>query len=151
MTKEQLEELLLELYDIRKEAREYLDYWADPDPAKALEKAEKEVRRVFYSSMTNPRRRPSLTDLNLIVKHFMTLALDTELTSEFLLYVAETQCEWLERRWRRLTYRTSILKNLETARLYLENAYPEVSSSPYAIRFERLNERVRSLFSYFPR
>lgn len=148
LTKEQLEELIVELYDIRKEAREYLDYWADPDPKKALEKAEKEVRRIFFVSGVNPRRRPSLTELNQIVKHFMTLSIDHELTSEFLFHVAETECEWLGLRWRRMTYRTSMMKNLENLRIYLDNAYPDEDKSPFALRFERLNEGVRALFHY---
>ncbi len=162
MTADQLRELVLELYDIRKEAKEYLDYWANPDPRKAVEKAEKEVRRVFYTSLTTPRRRPALSDLNTIVRHFMTLALDRDLTAEFLLYVAETECEWLEQRWRRLSYRTSMLKNLDSATLFLENAYNDAAGeeevtdktvnpalNPYQIRLERLQDRVHSLFYHY--
>ena len=155
MTAEQLSELLLELYDIRKEARDYLEFWVDPDPAKTVAKAEKEVRMIFYTSTAVPRRKPSLSELNRIVKHFMTLGLDRDSTAEFLLYVAETECGWLELRWRRLSYRSSMKKNLEAADLYIENAFPEASNSehllkenPCTIRLERLRERVSSLFYY---
>lgn len=148
LSSDQLIELLLELYDIRKEAKEYLEYWTDPDAGKSLEKADKEVHRVFFSSTTNPRRRPSLADLNQIVKHFMTLSLDRETTADFLLRVIETECEWLEHRWRRLSYRSSVMKNLEAARLYLENAFPAEEDNPFSLRFERVNERAHSLFSW---
>lgn len=148
MSADQLSELVLELYDVRKEAKEYLEYWLNPDPKKWLEKAEKDAGRIFYVSSGNPRRRPSLSDLNTIVKHFLTFGMDREQNAEFLLYVAETECGWLEQRWRRMTYRTSMLKNLENARLYIENAFPDPDKNPYALRLERLTERVNSLFLY---
>lgn len=148
MTADQLSELVMELYDARKEAREYLEYWSDPQPEKWVEKAKKDICRVFYLHGENPRRRPSLSDLNTIVKHFMTLGIDRDLTSDVLLYVAETECEWLEQRWRRLSYRTSMMKNLDAARLYIENAYPEGESNPYQIRLDRLQDQVATLFYY---
>lgn len=148
MTADQLSELVMELYDARKEAREYLEYWSDPQPEKWVEKAKKDICRVFYLHGENPRRRPSLSDLNTIVKHFMTLGIDRDLTSDVLLYVAETECEWLEQRWRRLSYRTSMMKNLDAARLYIENAYPESEPNPYQIRLDRLQDQVATLFYY---
>lgn len=146
MTAEQMAAMVLELYDIRKEARDFLDYWSDPEPDKWLEKWKGDVRKVFYSAGTTSRRRPVLTTLNTLVKYFITLGMDSERTSDFLLYVAETECEWLEQRWRRLSYRTSMLKNLENCKLYIENAFPDEEENPFRVRLERLTERVDALF-----
>lgn len=153
----QIMAMVLELYDIRRDAREYLDFWADPDPEKAVEKAEKEVRKIFHTTNGKPRRRPSMTDLNTIVKHFMTLGLDPDRVGGFLLHVAETQAEWLSGRVRRMTYRSSMFKNLTAARLYIENAWPDsldrdsaeaLTDNPFAIRYERLAAQVGNLFYY---
>lgn len=148
MTADQLSELVVELYDVRKEAREYLEYWADPQPEKWIKKTKKEIRYIFNLYGEIPRRRPSLSDLNTIVKHFLTLGMDREYTADVLLYVAEIECEWLEQRYRRLSYRASMMKNLEAARLYIENAYPENETNPYGIRLDRLQDQVSTLFYY---
>ena len=47
MSKEEVVNVVMELYDARKEAREYLDYFANPDEASELEKFKKNVLKEF--------------------------------------------------------------------------------------------------------
>ena len=145
LNRDQLEELIADLYSARKEAKEYLDFWAEPDQKKMLDKYMTAVRRVFFSGGVTPRRRPSLTDLNHLVHNFMTLPMDHEMTASFLFAVVEHEADWLELRWRRLSYRTSIYKNLNNLRLYIENL-PNGEEEKWKIRLERTIERVDALF-----
>lgn len=153
MPAEQLVELVLELYDARKEAKEYLEFWLEPDTPKALEKAKKKVERVFYSGEDSPRKRPSLTELNRITRDFTSQVFDTESIADLLIYVAEKECEWLEGRWRRLSYRSSIKKNVDTAALYIEQAYgtePDPVADGLRERMERVRTRAAGLYHYPP-
>ena len=144
LDKDQIIETALELYDARKDAKEWFEFWLDPDARKACEKAKTAVRRVFYTG-DNPRRRPSMTNLNKIIKDFTTVCFDRDEVADFLLYVGETETEWLESRYRRISYRSSLKKNIDTAALYIENNFPD---SPYDLRLERLRDRANALYVY---
>ena len=52
MSKEDVINVVLELYDARKEAREYLDYFVNPDEAGELEKFKKIVLKEFDDNGT---------------------------------------------------------------------------------------------------
>ena len=153
MPAEQIADLVLELYDARKEAKEYLEFWLDPDTPKALEKARKKVERVFYSGEDRPRKRPSLTELNRIARDFTAQVYDRDAVADLLLYIAEKECEWLEGRWRRLSYRSSIKKNVDNAALYIEQAYgsePDPTGDGLRERLERVRTRAAGLYQYSP-
>lgn len=144
LDKDQIIETALELYDARKDAKEWFEFWLDPDARKACEKAKTAVRRIFYTG-DNPRRRPSMTNLNKIIKDFTTVCFDRDEVADFLLYVGETETEWLESRYRRISYRSSLKKNIDTAALYIENNFPD---SQYDLRLERLRDRANALYVY---
>ncbi len=154
MPASEIAELVLELYEARKEAKEYLEFWLEPDTPKALEKARKMVEKVFYTSVDRPRKRPSLTDLNRIARDFTSQVFDREAVADLLLYIAEMQCKWLEGRWRRLSYRSSIKKNVDTAAVYIDQAYPPEDTfgeaEGFRLRLERVRERAASLYHYSP-
>lgn len=144
LDKDQIIETALELYDARKDAKEWFEFWLDPDARKACEKAKTAVRRIFYTG-DNPRRRPSMTNLNKIIKDFTTVCFDRDEVADFLLYVGETETQWLESRYRRISYRSSLKKNIDTAALYIENNFPD---SQYDLRLERLRDRANALYVY---
>lgn len=146
LTSDQLTDLLLELYEVRKEARDYLDHWCDPDESKTLDKAKTAIHRIFYIGADRPRRRYAASDITTQVKHFMTLGLDRTTIADFLLYVAETQCEWLEGRYRRLSHLSSMKKNLGAARIYIETGWADETPNPFALRLERLGLRCAGLW-----
>ncbi len=145
LDKEKLIEVITELYDARKEAKEYLEYWLDPDSGKELERVQKLVSRQFVTPQGVARRTPSLPTVNKYIKDFMTICYERERVGELLLYVAEQMCDWLDRRYRRVSYRTSLRKYLDEAALYVENHELE---DLYGIRLERLRERVAALEAY---
>lgn len=145
MDKQEIISMVEELYDARKEAKEYLEYWINPDPQKELERVEKLIERQFVTPQGVNRRSPSLPAIAKIIKDFMTICFDPEKVAELLLFLVEKECEWLEVRYRRVSYRTNLQKNLREAELYIETNALE---SLYAIRLERLKERVEALDAY---
>lgn len=145
LDKEDIIGVITDLYEARKDAKEWLEFWLDPNPRKACDKAKSAVRRVFFASSDTSRRRPSLANLNKISKDFTTLCFDKEEIADFLIYVAETETEWLEGRYRRITYRSSLRKNINAAVLYCEDNFPE---GRFNLRLGKLKERASSLYYY---
>ena len=61
MSKEEVINVVMELYDARKEARDYLDYYANPDETNELEKFKKIVLKEFDDDISrNPQCRFSV-------------------------------------------------------------------------------------------
>ena len=61
MSKEEVINVVMELYDARKEARDYLDYYANPDETSELEKFKKIVLKEFDDDISrNPQCRFSV-------------------------------------------------------------------------------------------
>ncbi len=145
LDKDQIIETALELYDARKDARDWFEFWLDPDARKACEKAKTAVHRIFFASTGTSKKRPSMSNLNKIIKDFTSVCFEREEVADFLIYVAETETEWLETRYRRISYRSSLKKNIDTAILYCENNFPD---GQYNIRIERLRERANALYAY---
>ena len=60
LSKEQIIEVMLELYDARKEAKEYLEFYLTPDSNAELEKCKKAIRQEFFPTRVFSEK-PSFT------------------------------------------------------------------------------------------
>ena len=145
LDKEEIITMVTELYDARKEAKEYLEYWIDPDAGKELERVEKLVDRQFFTPQGVSRRTLSLPTINKLIKDFMSICFEPERVADLLIYTTERMADWLEVRYRRVAYRTSLRKYLNEATLYVESHELEPL---YGIRIERLQSRVEALENY---
>ncbi len=142
MSSAEITQIVLDLYDARKEAKEYLEYWLNPDAEKELEKCKKAVERQFTTPRGIRRRSPSLQTVTKTLKDFMALCFESDKIADLMLFNTETMCEWLEHGYRRLMYRTSLRKYLEEATLYIET---NDLDDRYGLRLERLRERVEAI------
>lgn len=142
MSAEEIITVVMELYDARKEAKEYLEYWLNPDADKELEKCCKLVDRQFFTSSGVLKRSPSMPEINKISKAFMTLCYESDKVAELLLYIPERMAAWLEERYRRVSYRASLKKYLEEAKLYIET---HELTDRFIIRLERLSDQVEGI------
>ncbi len=142
MDRDEIVNVVMELYDARKEAKEYLEYWLNPDSEKELEKCRKLVDRQFFTPQGINRRSPSLPTINKIVKDFMSICYETERVADLLLFIPERMADWLEERYRRVSYRTSLRKYLGEAKLYIETHELE---HLYGLRLERLTEKTEAI------
>lgn len=57
LTKEQITNIVLELYDARKEAKDYLEFYLAPDCNAELEKSKKAIRNEFSQPVDFPKSR----------------------------------------------------------------------------------------------
>lgn len=145
MDKDEIIAMVGELYDARKEAREYLEYWIEPDAEKELERVEKLVDRQFFTPQGKSRRTVATATVNRLVKDFMTICFEPERVAGLLLFVAERMADWLEVRYRRTSSRATLRKYTDEAALYVETHELE---SVYGLRLERLRQRVEGLEQY---
>lgn len=139
MPVDEIVNVVMELYAARKEAKEYLEYWLNPDSEKELEKCHKLIGRQFFTPKGVAKRSPSLPAVSKVTKDFMTICFDPERVGDLLLYTTEIMADWLAERYRRVSFRSSLRKYLNDAALYIENHELE---SLYGVRLERLREKV---------
>lgn len=92
LTKEQLIEVMLELYDARKEAREYLEYYVNPDENKMFEKYHALIRKEFFPQKGRAKGRTSVCKK--AVKDFISLHPSPKLIAELKYSLVETIMEY---------------------------------------------------------
>lgn len=89
LTQEQLLEVLMDMYDARKAAKEYLEFFLDPDAGNELEKVKKEVSRIYFTPQGRPRAKFTIKDSNDLVADFIRLNVDAEHVADLMIYHAE--------------------------------------------------------------
>lgn len=148
MSREEMVEVLCELYDARREAKEYLDYWADPHPDAALEQYKEAVDKMFFYSTGKNRSQPSASDLKKMEKYFSSLVFDPEKTADLLLHIAERQYLWLTRRTSGFQQvEKAVRRAYDNASRYVEEAALE---SLFGLRLERLKESIDEFYKNPP-
>lgn len=148
MPPEAIADLVCELYDSRKEAKEYLEYWLNPDPAKALESAKETTDKMFFFSSGKNRKEPSATSLKKLVKDFSLMVFEPEMIADLMVHIASQHYKWL-------TQKTSGFLSAETSvRRSYDNAFSYVESSGlepiYGLKLQRLKEYIDDFFRHPP-
>ena len=92
MTKEQIVNLVGEVYKKQSAVREYLDFFANPDQTKLLEKYKKIIDNSFYTRTGNPKI--DLKSAKKAVQDFSKLGVSGEYLAELYLHLAETGTEF---------------------------------------------------------
>ena len=95
LDRDQIATVLLELYDARKDAREYLEYYVNPDENKMLEKYKSVIAKEFFPSKGRPRARTSVCKK--AVKEFITLHPGPGLVVELRLFLLENLVRYASR------------------------------------------------------
>lgn len=88
LTKEQVIEVVLELYDARKEAKEYLDYYVNPNDDEKLDEYKKIIYNEFYPNRGEPKCRFSVC--RKAVSDFKKLKPDSISIADLMLFYIET-------------------------------------------------------------
>lgn len=149
MTKSEIIETVCELYEVRREAKDYLDYWIDPNPDRALLEFKETVDKMFFYSTGKTRSQPSATDLRRMVKYFSTLVFDSEKTAELLLHIADRQYQWVTRKSGGVVQsEKAVRRAYDNARNYVEGAALE---EVYGLRLDNLKEKIDEFFKDPPR
>lgn len=87
LNREQLAEVILQIYESRKEAREFLDYFANPDEKAALDKYRAVIMKEFQPAKGRPKRRVSVC--RRAIKDFSTLQPSATSAGDLLLTYVE--------------------------------------------------------------
>lgn len=149
LDQEALVEMIMELYSLRKEAKEYLEFWANPDIANETEQVKLKIWKKFFGAEDKPRRKPNFTEIKTLIKNFMSVCHEPDYLGEVTLYYAETILEWLEARRGigMVSNRKRLNDAVSTARAEIEGVEEE---GPMTRRLERLEERVEEFYRHAP-
>ncbi|WP_291530228.1 DUF6155 family protein [Bacteroides sp. UBA939] len=91
LSKEQIIEVVLELYDARKEAKEYLEFFLNPNEDGKLEGYKKVIRDEFFPKRGEPKTRFSVC--RKAISDFKKLKPHPACLADLMLYYIETGCE----------------------------------------------------------
>lgn len=87
LNREQLAEVIIQVYESRKEAREFLDYFANPDEKAALDKYRAVIMKEFQPLKGRAKRRVSVC--RKAIKDFSTLQPSVSATTDLALTYVE--------------------------------------------------------------
>lgn len=143
LSKEELTDLLLQLYDVRPEAKEYLEYWENPEIESTCEKYRIRIFKLFFMSEGKPRKSPDFKELKTQLKYFSTLFMDIENQAQMKMYALEIYALWLESRTKVMAHEKRITTMCMDLREYIEtNQLNDIMG----IRFNNTMERLNYLF-----
>lgn len=91
MDSEEMAELILDLYDARKEAKEYLDFFVEPDIEARLTKARLAISKEAART-SRGRARPRITKVRQVIKNISTLNPGVEAECDIMAFAVETFC-----------------------------------------------------------
>lgn len=100
LTVDQIVEVVMGLYDARKEAKEYLEFYLNPDSEGMMEKARVKIRGYFMSRAGRPLRRPKFAKSAKVIADYLSLSPDPYCGAELMFYYLE-QCVAFLRQQRR--------------------------------------------------
>lgn len=143
MNADQLREVICELYEVRPEAKEYLEFWIDPDIKKESEKYRLRIFKLFFLSEGRPRKSPNFKGLRTLLKYFSTLYVDLEKQVELRLYAFEIYFLWLETRNR-------VMSHHKRAESFYNDIEEFINTNrlreSYSLRLQRTQNEFTKLF-----
>lgn len=141
--REGLVDLICELYDARPEAKEYLEFWTDPNAEAELEKYKTRIFKLFFMSEGKIRKSPDFTKLKTLLKYFSTLFIDSEKNADLRLFALEIYRQWLSLRNRVMSHTTRADKMLQDTKDYITANGLE---DEFALRFDRVLDEINAVF-----
>ena len=84
---------MLELYDARKEAKEYLEFYLTPNSNAELEKCKKAIRQEFFPTR-GFSEKPSFAKCRKVISDFQKLKPEPACVADLMLFYIEQGCEY---------------------------------------------------------
>jgi hypothetical protein len=94
MDKADLITLVLELYETKKEFKEYLDYYVSPNEKEQFLKYKQIIEKEYFPSSGNPKTRLSVAKK--AIADFSKLKPSPDLEAELLIFLVECGCKFTE-------------------------------------------------------
>jgi hypothetical protein len=121
LTKEQIIEQVLDLYDSRKPAKEYFEYFLDPNEKKAFEKYKAIIVNEFYPTGKTRGTKCRFSVAKKAIADFRSLNPAPELLGDLMVTLVENACQFAHDSsdlWEQ--FYTSTSNNFELALKYLQ-------------------------------
>lgn len=96
LTRDQVVEVVLDLYDARKEAKEYLEFYLSPDSEGLMEKSRLKIRGYFTARTGRPLRRPKFGRCAKVIADYASLSPDSRCVAELMIYYTELGVDFLK-------------------------------------------------------
>ncbi len=134
LDREHLEEFVLDIYSDVKPAKEYLDFFLNPDVNKLVEK----TQRAIYSKVFRPNGDPVLklkfTKINDIMKDFTAKVRDPHIVADMMVYLLTLLCNYGSKYYHSESFVRSLVANFGRFSKWLvssglENEYKDIMSS----------------------
>lgn len=90
LSPEQKDQLLLDLYSARKEAKEYLDFFVDPDIEKLVTATCNSITREVYRKGKHGYNKPRITEIRNLIKKVATLNPGPEYVIQIMVSTIQT-------------------------------------------------------------
>lgn len=114
LSKEQLEEQVLDLYSRFKDVKVYYDFAFKPNETKLLEEAKLKISKEYNLNVRRPKARRSVAQK--LIKHFITLQVNPFVVADLMVFNIEmAQLFSAERRIKQETFYKSMLNSFEQA------------------------------------
>lgn len=134
LDREHLEEFVLDIYSDVKPAKEYIDFFLNPDVNKVVEK----TQRAIYSKVFRPNGDPVLklkfTKINDIMKDFTAKVRDPYIVADMMMYLLTLLCNYGSKYYHSESFVRSLVANFGRLSKWLvssglENEYKDKMSS----------------------
>lgn len=108
LEREHLEEFVMDIYSDVKPAKEYLDFFLNPDVNKMVEKTQRAIYSKIYRADQEPLRRLKFSKINDIMKDFTIKVRDPYIVADMMVYLLTLLCEFSSR----YSYSESFVRSL---------------------------------------
>ncbi len=96
MEKDEIIKMVLEMYSARKEAKEYLDFYAEPDEVSKLEEYKNIIQEEFYPSKSTREPKIRFSVCRKAISDFKKLHPSNDMLAELMVFYMETACKFAD-------------------------------------------------------
>ena len=151
MPKEEIIGMVLEMYDARKEAKEYLEFYANPDENGKLEEYKKIITEEFYPSMGRQEPKTRFSVCRKAVSDYKKLKPSPDKLADLMLCYVENACQFTYDygdMWEQ--YYTSVENNFEKTMAVVDMVFlTDLSDGIAVLGFETIEFLLRKFFGLF--
>lgn len=94
LDREHLEEFILDVYSDVKPAKEYLDFFLNPDVDKVVDKTQRAIYSKVYRPNGEPLGRLKFSKINDIMKDFASKLRDPYIVADMMVYLLTLLCDY---------------------------------------------------------
>lgn len=91
---DQLREFILDFYSARREIKEYIDFYLEPDSRAKAEKFRQKIGREFITRFGTKKRRPRRSVCKKAITEFRRFSPDPLVLADLMLYYVESAENW---------------------------------------------------------